>query len=115
MFACGNYPADAAFRASVEREARANVERLRHHPCIVVWAGNEDYQYAESEGLAYDPEDLDPARWLASDFPARYVYEKTLADVCRKLVPRTPYHPGSPWGGRRTTDPTAGDLYQWNV
>ncbi|KAG5923543.1 Beta-mannosidase B [Claviceps africana] len=116
MFACGNYPANAAFLDSVEREARDNVKRLRHHPCIVIWAGNnEDYQYAESERLNYDPRDSNPRNWLETNFPARYIYEKILPDVCRDLVPGTYYHPGSPWGGTGSSDPTVGDIHQWNV
>ncbi|KJK80036.1 putative beta-mannosidase [Metarhizium anisopliae BRIP 53293] len=116
MFGCGNYPAHNNFLKSVEREARQNVKRLRHHPSIVIWAGNnEDYQYAESEKLGYDPKDENPDNWLHSDFPARYIYEKVLPDICRELIPSTYYHPGSPWGGKSTTDPTTGDIHQWNV
>ncbi|KAL9003691.1 MAG: hypothetical protein Q9188_003451 [Gyalolechia gomerana] len=100
----------------VKREATANVERLRHHPCIVIWAGNnEDYQYRETERLQYDRGDLNPENWLKSNFPARYIYEKVLADVTRELVPDTYYHFGSPFGGKDTTDPTIGDIHQWNV
>ncbi|KAL8298218.1 hypothetical protein RB597_006885 [Gaeumannomyces tritici] len=59
---------------------------------------------------------LDPENWLKTDFPARYIYEKLLPDVCADLVPRTYYHPGSPWGGGvESSDPTVGDLHQWNV
>lgn len=116
MFACGNYPADPNFLASVEREARENVKRLRHHPSIVIWAGNnEDYTYAESETLGYNHNDPDPDNWLASDFPARYIYEKILPDVCKELLPGTYYHPGSPWGGENSLSPLVGDLHQWNV
>ncbi|KAG6023820.1 Beta-mannosidase B [Claviceps citrina] len=116
MFACGNYPAHASFLRSVEREARENVKRLRHHPCIVIWAGNnEDYQYAESEKLNYDPKDRNSDNWLKTDFPARYIYERVLPDVCRDLVPGTYYHPGSPWGGTNSSDATVGDIHQWNV
>ena len=116
-FACGNYPANTHFRNLVEKEAVANVKRLRHHPCIVLWAGNnEDYQYRESEGLDYDPKDKDPADWLESSFPARYIYEKILKDVTAELVPDTYYHFGSPYGGKETcNDPTVGDIHQWNV
>ena len=117
MFGCGNYPAWPELLASVGREARENVRRLRHHPCIVIWAGNnEDYQYAESAGLTYDYGNRDAESWLRTDFPARYIYEKVLADACAELVPHTPYHPGSPWGaGRDTRDATVGDIHQWNV
>ncbi|KAI4258110.1 MAG: hypothetical protein LQ352_001353 [Teloschistes flavicans] len=115
MFACGNYPANEDFLKTVEREAIANIKSLRHHPCIVIWAGNnEDYQYRETEHLQYDPKDTNPNSWLKTDFPARYIYEKVLADVTRDLVPKTYYHFGSPFGGKSTSDPTSGDIHQWN-
>lgn len=115
LFACGNYPANEEFLDLVKREATANVKRLLHHPCIVIWAGNnEDYQYRETENLHYDPQDPDPSNWLKSDFPARYIYEKILRDVTQELVPNTYYHFGSPFGGKSTTDPTIGDIHQWN-
>ncbi|KAL9600939.1 MAG: hypothetical protein Q9219_002874 [cf. Caloplaca sp. 3 TL-2023] len=116
MFACGNYPAHDKFLDLVKREATANVKRLRHHPCLVVWAGNnEDYQYRETEKLDYDPQDSVPENWLKSNFPARYIYEKILADVTRELIPDTCYRFGSPFGGSSTIDPTIGDIHQWNV
>ena len=115
LFGCGNYPAFPEFLDSVEREATANVKLLRHHPSIVIWAGNnEDYQYQEAENLDYDPNDKDPQSWLKSSFPARYIYEKVLVDVTKELVPNTYYHFGSPWGGADTRDPTVGDIHQWN-
>lgn len=116
MFGCGNYPVWTDLLDSIEEEARVNVKMLRHHPSIVIWAGNnEDYQYAEQESLNYDPKDDNPDNWLKTNFPARYIYEKLLPDVCKDLIPDTYYHPASPWGGKDTTDPTVGDIHQWNV
>ncbi|CAG8978933.1 hypothetical protein HYALB_00011195 [Hymenoscyphus albidus] len=116
MFGCGNYPAFPEILESIKKEAVENVKLLRHHPSIVIWAGNnEDYQYQESEGLTYDFENKDPESWLKTSFPARYIYEKILADACEKLIPDTYYHFGSPWGGKDTRDPTIGDIHQWNV
>lgn len=115
-FACGNYPAHQDFLDSVRQEAVANVKLLRHHPCLVLLAGNnEDYQYREAENLTYEPGDQDPQSWLETDFPARYIYEKLLADVCAQLVPHIPYRPGCPFGGETTRDATIGDIHQWNV
>jgi beta-mannosidase len=117
MFGCGNYPAFPEILESIRREAEENVKLLRHHPSIVIWAGNnEDYQFQESAKLTYDYENKDAESWLKTDFPARYIYEKVLSDVCAALIPATYYHYGSPWGaGRDTSDPTVGDLHQWNV
>lgn len=44
-FACGVYPAHESFVKLVSAEAEANVAKLAHHPCILIWCGNnEDYQ-----------------------------------------------------------------------
>jgi beta-galactosidase/beta-glucuronidase len=36
------YPANDAFLANVKLEAEQNVQRLRHHPSIVILAGNNE-------------------------------------------------------------------------
>lgn len=117
MFGCGNYPGFPEYLALVKREAEENVKLLRHHPSIIIWAGNnEDYQYQEQQGLTYEFENKDAESWLKTDFPARYIYEKILADACAELTPDVYYHFGSPWGaGKATSDPTVGDMHQWNV
>lgn len=77
LFACGNYPAYPEFLKSVESECICQLRRLRHHPSIVIYAGNnEDYQIQEQLGLTYEYDDKDPQGWLKTDFPARYIYEK---------------------------------------
>ncbi len=116
MFACGNYPAYPDMLRSIELEARQNIQRLRHHPCMAIWAGNnEDYLYQALAGLDYDADDNDPDNWLKTDFPARYIYEHLLPKVVEELMPGTPYHPGSPFGGVVALDPEIGDIHQWSV
>ncbi|EHY61208.1 hypothetical protein HRR83_000968 [Exophiala dermatitidis] len=117
MFGCGNYPCFPAILRSIQVEAVANVRRIRHHPCLAIFAGNnEDYQVAESANLTYDYDDKNEQHWLESDFPARYIYESLLPRVCAAEAPWIAYHPGSPWGdGQISSDPTVGDLHQWNV
>lgn len=113
MFACGIYPAHPAFQASVRAEAEAQLRRLRHHPSIVLWCGNnEDYQIAESHGL-YDPDVS--GDWTTTGFPARQIYERLLPELCAVLDPERPYWPGSPWGGPTSSDPTQGDRHTWDV
>jgi beta-mannosidase len=77
MYGCGNYPAFPELLKSMEEEATANLRRIRHHPSVVILAGNnEDYQVQEQFGLTYNYEDKTPESWLKTDFPARYIYEK---------------------------------------
>ncbi|KIW18524.1 hypothetical protein PV08_02812 [Exophiala spinifera] len=117
MFACGNYPCFPAILKSIEAEVIANVRRLRHHPCLAIFAGNnEDYQVQESFNLTYDYDDKNEENWLKSDFPARYIYESLLPRLSKAEAPWIPYWPGSPWShGKKSIDPTVGDMHQWNV
>jgi beta-mannosidase len=113
MFACGIYPAYPEFQASVRAEAEAQVRRLRHHPCIALWCGNnEDYQIAASIG-AYDP--AFDGDFTSTAFPARAIYERLLPKVCATLDPTRSYWPGSPYLGANPDDPTIGDRHAWDV
>ncbi|KAG9090593.1 hypothetical protein FRC06_000958 [Ceratobasidium sp. 370] len=106
QFACGQYPAHKEFLANVEIEAEANVRRLRDHPSMTLWCGNnEDYQQV--------------FQWGISTLPAVVIYEKILPNVIEKLSGDiVPYHRGSPYGSVKewdTADPTIGDVHQWDV
>ncbi len=46
MFACSMYPGDEAFVANVRQEAIENVRRLRNHPSLTLWAGNNENEAA---------------------------------------------------------------------
>ncbi|KAI0824742.1 glycoside hydrolase family 2 protein [Trametes gibbosa] len=116
MFGCGQYPAYESFTKSVEVEAEQNVKRLRHHPSLVIFAGNnEDYQVAESFKLELDYSD-EKSDFRKTTFPARYIYERVLPSVVGRLSD-TYYHRSSPYSGfgKETTDKRYGDLHQWNV
>ena len=42
QFACGVYPAFDSFVRSVTAEAEDNVKRLRHHPSLALFCGNNE-------------------------------------------------------------------------
>ncbi|KAG8794684.1 hypothetical protein FRC17_008262, partial [Serendipita sp. 399] len=119
MFGCGQYPAYDEFLERVSAEVEANIKRLRHHPSIVIWAGNnEDYALAESIPLELDYS----VEWPSVDFrktsfPARYIYEVLLPEAIKKYSPDTYYHRGSPYSGsgKRSDDKQYGDIHQWNA
>ena len=46
MFAGGMYPADKAFMNNVREEVKYQIERLKRHPCIVLWCGNNEVDEA---------------------------------------------------------------------
>lgn len=108
MFACGQYPGDETFTKSVKLEAQQNVQRLKSHPSVVIYAGNnEDYQTRDDFSI---PDD---------EFYAKMIYEEVLPSVITQIYGsgKIPYIPGSPYSAPdlRADDLTIGDVHQWNV
>ena len=70
-----------------------------------------DYQLAESiDVVDYSDETSD---FRKTEFPARYIYERTLPQIVEKHCD-IHYHRGSPYSGQGkvTTDKTLGDIHQ---
>ena len=98
MFSCNCYPAfDALFMANVRAEISDVVKRLRHHPSIAVWCGNNEVGYLV--GDAWD--DTHIAR---ADYDA--LFKQLIPEVVNRLDPGAPYVPGSP---------ELGDQHYWGV
>nr|XP_019043746.1 hypothetical protein I302_08327 [Kwoniella bestiolae CBS 10118]OCF22676.1 hypothetical protein I302_08327 [Kwoniella bestiolae CBS 10118] len=113
MFGCGLYPSYPKLNESIKLEAEQAVRRLRDHPSVVIFAGNnEDYALAESIGVM-DYKD-NSGDYMNSKFPARHVYEVLLPEVVDRLS-NIFYHRSSPYGGKDSSDQTVGDIHQWNV
>ncbi len=84
--ACAVYPQDEAFGQAMAREVAAIVRRLRNHPCIALWAGDNecDYAFAFWDGLHRNPND---------NVLTRKVVPETLRlwDLTRPYLPSSPY------------------------
>jgi beta-mannosidase len=114
MFACATYPSTPEFLAEVDAEARAQIRRLKHHPCIALWCGNN--------------EDLGAIGWYEESRanPTRYVVdydrlnEGVLGRAVRELDPGRPWWPSSPSAGPGDYSDNwhadgAGDMHYWSV
>jgi beta-mannosidase len=107
MFACAMYPEDnSSFVGEVEAEARYQVRRLRNHPCMALWCGNNENQWIH-----------DRTYWDRPDYavPGSLYYDKILPQIVRELDGNTPYWPGSPYGGNDYNSMEDGDLHNWRV
>jgi beta-mannosidase len=67
MMACGAYPRDEEFMREFAAEAVAAVRRLRHHPAIVVWAGDNECDGSYALMLGDDPANNTLTRKLLPD------------------------------------------------
>lgn len=107
MFACAAYPEDDAFVANVRAEVAGQVRRLRSHPCLAVWCGNN-----ENELLNHFDNYL---RQASEPLPGGSLFKQHIPEVLGELDPITPYRPGSPWGGPAPNSMRAGDVHDWTV
>ena len=111
MFAGSMYPADPAFLDNVKHEAIDQVTRLRNHPSIVIWCGNNEI---ETGWLNWGWRKSLPAS-LWDDY--RKIFEGVLAEVSSALDSSRVYWPSSPHGGL-AEDPDSvrsGDNHFWRV
>lgn len=107
MFACAHYPEDDAFAASVKAEAEDQVRRLRHHPGLALWCGNNESQAMHRINNDESGED--------GVLSGLRLYDEVLPEVVERLSPGVVYRPGSPWGGANPNGMKAGDVHDWTV
>jgi beta-mannosidase len=111
MFACSMYPGDREFLDNVRKEAIDNVKRLRNHPSIAIWVGNNEI---ETAWLHWGWEEhLPPKLW--DDY--KKIFHGVLPEVCSAYDASRPYWPSSP-SSNLEDDPDSqriGDTHYWGV
>jgi len=119
MFGGAIPPYDQAYRDNARAEAVQQVDRLRDHPSIVVWVGNNEVETAwESWDTSLDFQ----ARQGKAESGRvaqgmRELFDHTLRDVVASQSPGVPYWPSTPSsdddGKANVLDD--GDYHYWNV
>ncbi len=84
---CTTYPQNREFSETIRKEATKTIVRLRNHPCIALWAGNNENDVSLEWGD--DQSNIDPN----TDVVSRQV----LPLAVREWDPKTPYLPSSPF------------------
>lgn len=112
MFACALYHVTDSFLENICAEVEDNVKRLRNHPSLILWCGNNenewfhDFQH-DLDGLTYEIR-LDNLRQ----------YEVYLKETVKKYDPDRLFWPSSPSSGGGYKDPNGeekGDVHCWYV
>ncbi len=116
MFAGTVYPGDSAFVENVKQEAHQQIVRLRNHPSIVLWCGNNEvdeawHNWGWQRSLGYGAAD---STKLWNDY--LYLFEEVLPGLVAAYAPHVNYVPSSPangWG--REVAYQKGDVHYWGV
>ena len=109
MFACLMYPFyEDDFRENVLTEIKYQVNRIKTHPCLCLWGGNNEIETM----FSYMPENMKIVQWYK-----KFFYE-ILKDLVTELDPDTPYIETSPIGEsfrKGVTGDDHGDTHMWTV
>lgn len=117
MFACALYPGDKAFTESVKQEAIYNVKRLRNHPCLALWCGNNeniDAWFGWGWKKEYEAMENGYADKLWNDL--YNLYFRLLPQVVEEYGGGTGYRGSSPIAyPDKKSDGIHGDSHFWGV
>ena len=118
MFACAMYPGNEEFLENVKREAIQNVKRLRSHPSIAIWCGDNEILSAwnrwgwkedvyENQGA-----DIVDSVWYAYED----IFHKILPKVVEEYDSTRLYWSSSPSSGfGELENGKSGDNHYWGV
>ncbi len=114
MFGNDWQPGTYAFKLNIEAEAEDQVRRLRNHPSIVIWSGNNETEVALNWG-ARGALPLDVKWQMWQDYLTEF--SGILPRVVARLDAETPYWPSSPSADYEETSEhyQTGDAHIWDV
>ena len=114
MFGNEWQPGTYDFKLNVEHEAEDQLRRLRNHPSIVLWSGNNETEIAFHW---LDRDKLDPAVRLKMWQDYLQLFHGSLAQAVARFDPEVPYWPSSPSADLEETSTNfqSGDDHIWDV
>lgn len=122
MFACSTYPMNPEMLDNIRYEAIDNVIRLRNHPCLAIWCGNNENHTAWFNWgwmRKYKKMGVYDQMWKDHND----LFQHLLPEVVQEYDATTFYWPSSPYGGnpearcesgKEDWNPD-GDAHYWSV
>lgn len=119
MFGGDMVPGDPAFQHNVQEEATQQVKRLRDHPSIVLWCGNNEIEagwLTWADRLTFKESITPPQRdrvW--QDYVV--LFHDIIKSVAEQYASPVPYWPSSPSADFEAppSSPDNGDMHFWGV
>ena len=116
MFACSLYPSNTAFLDNVREEARQTVRRLRNHPSLALWAGNNENEWGWHD-WGWQQQFSDAQR-TAQRAGYERLFHQLLPEVVAQEDPGRFYTRSSPSANDDAIGPNQpgfGDMHFWGV
>ncbi|XP_066430061.1 beta-mannosidase isoform X2 [Eleutherodactylus coqui] len=100
MFACSLYPSDDWFLDTVREEVVHQIRRLKSHPCIIVWSGNNENEAAIASDWFSIPSYMKDV--YVKDYLTLYI--KTVRELVLEMDGTRPFIASSPTNGKETVE-----------
>jgi beta-mannosidase len=115
MFACTFYPGNPEFMDNVRQEATYQVRRLRDHPSLAIWVGNNENEVAWQDWNI--PAIIGPAHQKEVWGDYLRLFNDVLPAVLRAYDPSRLYWPSSPSANYEdlASRQSNGDMHYWAV
>ena len=116
MFACAMYPSNPSFLENVKEECEYQIKRLRNHPSIALWCGNNEsveawHNWGWQKSLSISASDSEKI-WNGY----LEIFHKIIPESLRKFDNGRFYLPSSPqYGWGREKSMTHTDSHYWGV
>lgn len=114
MFACAMQPPFTEHLENIKREAAYNVKRLRNHPSLALWCGNNENLMAwNGWGWQdwYSP-DVNKTLWETYE----QIFYTILPEAVKAHDPDKFYWPSSPSSDYKSlANTTSGDVHDWSI
>lgn len=108
MFACALYPDyNKDYIENVKAEIVSVVKRLRNHPSIALWCGNNENDWLFE--VEYS------AGRIKTPFYGEKIYHQLIPNILKELDTTRLYWPSSPFGGNDYNSEAEGDRHNWQV
>ncbi len=117
MFACSFYPGDSAFLNNVKQEAIDNVKRLRNHPCLALWCGNNEVRVAWDRWGYQKKYHYSPADSAKIFHDYLKLFHQLLPGIIHQYDSGRFYWPSSPNSAPKgwAQEALTGDMHYWGV
>jgi beta-mannosidase len=116
MFANSMYPSDPSFISNIDKEVQDNIKRLRNHPCIALWCGNNEIEVAWKNWGWQKQFNYSPADSTEIWNTYKSIFHELIPQNLHSLDPQTAYVSTSPlsnWGTPENFN--HGSMHYWGV
>ncbi|XP_052427782.1 beta-mannosidase [Carassius gibelio] len=120
MFACALYPTEKDFKQTVREEVTQQVRRLKSHPSVIIWSGNNENEAAIATDWFNVPAAARPL--YVKDYVSLYV--ENIRDIVLQEDSTRPFLVSSPtngvesekegWVAKDPYDPHYGDTHYYS-